>query len=419
MYACQDSPFAALSAFLILFAAVCPISQSATYVPVAGLIIASLFAWAGRNALVRCLEQAKVPLTILLVQVLWQFATRMINGKPLIISPVEKALNLLPIFFLWALPYDKQSKVYAARKAIFTLLAVSLLIVLLGIFQKTTGIALPLPRQPMRDGAFYGFFDHYIHAGSFFSAVAVFSLCLLLFWKTTVMTRVGLGVVFVILVTGTVLSFTRTYYIALVITILLILIRKSLRTAALGTGLIAVAAALVFSLSPLIRDRALSIFDLKVHQSNVERLHIFKVARGMVVENPIAGVGYREWSNALTGYTSRYGEGWNFTPAISTHAHNVYMMVAAETGLVGLMLFGIFWLYLFWKLLHTHEPRESFQGAVSIGAAAALFLMFVGGLFDDNLEKTLNLFLMIFFISIAFFLRETDCDKNSGTVKCR
>jgi O-antigen ligase len=66
----------------------------------------------------------------------------------------------------------------------------------------------------------------------------------------------------------------------------------------------------------------------------------------MIRANPVAGIGYRQWGEKVSGYSGRYSSEWKFTDASLHHAHNVYLHTAAETGLVGLLLFLAFWLSL-------------------------------------------------------------------------
>ena len=402
-----------LSVSLLFYAFVCPISHSLTYFSIVFITILTGYIWLKEEGSSPLKYSIKTLVIIWVLLAVWQIVTLLINSKEVTFSPILKAFNILPVFLLAGLPCDNNWKKDTARHALFTLLIVTSLVVILGLIQKASGIIYPLPKQPFHDGMLFGFFGYYIYMGGFCSTLAVFTLSLILFWRASPNTKIGVSCLFFILVAGTLFSMSRTYYISLLVTIVFLLVKKSWKATAIGLLCIIMISLITFTLSPSIRDRAFSISDVKNHPSNVERIYLLKIAIDIIHDYPVAGVGFKQWGNAASSYKERYTENWTFTPAYRAHAHNEYLNIAAETGLIGLFLFVFFWFYLFYVLLKQAKKHagDSFIKAVSLGASFALVNMLLGGLFEENFGKLPNIFSIAFLISLALFL---DKEKKEG-----
>lgn len=395
-----------LSISLFLYALACPISTSATYFPLFAAVISALFIWSNMQNRFLFLNQTKGLFILLLLLVVWQCITIFLNRNEVILAPIERSLKLLPIFMLSGLPCDENWKQNIAKNAVLLLFFVTSFIVLLGIYQDIAGIFYTFPLQPFSGGRLIGFFKHHIPAGGFFSVLTMLSASLLLFWRTSVRMQIILGMLFFILLSGTLLSLSRTYFISLLITFPLLLFRKSLKIAALGMIALFLFISITLVSLPSIRNRAFSIFDLKYNPSNIERLYLWKVARDMIQEHPVSGIGYKQWHKKVSEYSSKYSEEWTFSPASLYHAHNVYLHVTAETGLVGLFFFLTFWLYLLYLTFHNASiySNNSFVMALNLGTSYALINLLIGGLFDENFGVHPTIFLMSFIISLSFFV---------------
>ncbi|MBI4498381.1 MAG: O-antigen ligase family protein [Chloroflexi bacterium] len=117
--------------------------------------------------------------------------------------------------------------------------------------------------------------------------------------------------------------------------------------------------------------RYLSVFDARqavVTPENyaiVERMAIWQAAAAMVADAPLLGVGSGTFDLAYRTYALR---GWPTPPG---HAHNAYLTVLAETGIVGALAHGLVLLGLF-LLLGTALRRFKREGAPSDGYPLAL-----------------------------------------------
>lgn len=410
-----------LSVSLLLYALVCPISRSANYFPLASLSLFALYLRVKGNDSFPVSNSLMRLAGIWLSLVVWRCVTIFVNGGGISFSPILKTFNILPLFLLYRLPCEEGWKRERAVNALFVLLSVAALTVILGLFQKVTDIAYPLPVQPFTDGKLEGFLGGHIHAGGFYSVLAIVSLCLILFWRTSNRSKMILAGLLLVLTTGVMFSLSRTYYISLLVTLPFIFVRKNLKATVIGVVLMLSLIWTVLSFSPTIKDRALSIVDVKKNPSNVERIYLWKVARDIILDKPVTGIGFKRWGNNLYVYEGRYAGEWEFSPAAFHHAHNVYLSVAAETGVVGLALFLGFWLYLLYLMfwMAGDVSRDGFDTALARGTSFGLLNLLIGGMFEENFGSTaVNLFLISFLISLTFFVSNTGMKGNMKSLTC-
>lgn len=94
----------------------------------------------------------------------------------------------------------------------------------------------------------------------------------------------------------------------------------------------------VFYVNPYLNVRVKSIFDPHM-QSNSERILMWKSAFQMIKDHPVFGVG-------LSQYKDKYQNEYILPEARErelAHPHNIFFMIAAEAGLVGLI--GLIWMF--------------------------------------------------------------------------
>ncbi|MDA3798871.1 MAG: O-antigen ligase family protein [Kiritimatiellae bacterium] len=121
-------------------------------------------------------------------------------------------------------------------------------------------------------------------------------------------------------------------------------------------AIVAISAIVFFTNKDLVKtttDRVTSIFD-KTQGSNRGRLCIWKRAVEVFKENPINGVGYKRFNKDHIDLKNKEYE-WAFW-----HAHNEFLCMLAETGIVGIITWLIFKISLLWLLI---KNRKSIIGA--------------------------------------------------------
>ena len=393
---------------LLLYVLFLPTSKSALYFPLAGIVILALSRVLKNRESLYFPAFLKKFIILGTVLVCWQTITLIINGTPLetLGDPLRRMVYLFPLFCLPLLVHNAETDTAITRRTVGLLFIAVALIILLGIIQMGSEIIYPFPKQPYDDDSLIGFFPHHIDAGGYFCVLAILSLCLLLFWRKSKGITVLLLLFYFLFMTGVFLSLSRTYYIALFIMVPAVFIKGNRKIAIIGLSAAIVFAIAVLILFPNIRARAFSIADLKKNKSNLERIYIWKTSGEIIKDHPIVGIGFRQWRERFNDYSGKYSADWNFSNAALHHAHNLYLTVAAETGIVGLCLFLVFWAYITiktWSCTRS-SSKGCFENALALGVFFGLVTLFIGGFFEDNLGKWINLSLISLLSGLVFFL---------------
>lgn len=118
----------------------------------------------------------------------------------------------------------------------------------------------------------------------------------------------------------------------------------------IGIAAVAVLAIVVWKLTPpVLQQRYLTTATYaeggKLDDSNELRLRIWKAGWRMFQDHPLLGVGLGQFRTAYgTEYSGEIHGGW-------MNPHNLLLQVACETGIFGLVVFGVF----IWKILATNR----------------------------------------------------------------
>lgn len=148
----------------------------------------------------------------------------------------------------------------------------------------------------------------------------------------------------------------------------------------------------------------------RVTKNNVvgadEKAESFEDSRGwiwgnsmtMFRANPVGGVGMGAFDTAYPKY-SRDNDG--LARAVD-RAHNDYLQVLTDTGLIGGAIALWFILTIFWVVGRSLRSREPLQSGLAIGCGAAIFSMLIHSVFDFNLQipSTSLLFLILTAVSV-------------------
>lgn len=264
---------------------------------------------------------------------------------------------------------------------------------------------------------FFGFHRSHPAAGAFFLLPTLLSLTLSLFWRTNLRARLALLGIFALSFWAIVFTKTRAAYVAFAVAFLLILVwygSKKIKglwawNSAPARPLLAVV--LIILVVPFLVPGGLARMGIvpsrpevltKPSLTQTERLPSHSLATDTVADRflywsvafrmfhaqPLVGVGLGRFT---TLFSAEYG---NRVRAPSPypeayHAHNSYLQILAELGVVGLLLFGFFWTVTLKALLsRLQDPgRGSFEGAFILGVILSIVAEFVIGIFDDNLRS--------------------------------
>lgn len=125
--------------------------------------------------------------------------------------------------------------------------------------------------------------------------------------------------------------------------------------------------------------------------ATVERLAHWQAAREMWRDHPWLGVGFGNYAAVYPAYAV----GRWLDPL--GHAHNYLLNLGAETGLVGITAYLIFWIFTFVVLWAFVRRRDGFDRAVAIGVLGIMVHLQVHNFFD-------NLYVQGMYLHIALVL---------------
>lgn len=186
----------------------------------------------------------------------------------------------------------------------------------------------------------------------------------------------------VVMLASIVLSTARGAWIALLGGVLVLALVGGRRWAVRLVPAAIVVAGLTFAISPHLRAQTESMLTLE--GPNAGRVAIYRANLDIVREHPVLGFGFGRYRPHAKPYYEPY-------PAADrkSHAHNNFLHMAAEAGLVGLAAFALLYamiLRLGWEAVQA--TRGSAAASTAAGAWLGIVAFLLGGLtqynFGDN-----------------------------------
>jgi len=204
------------------------------------------------------------------------------------------------------------------------------------------------------------------------------------------------------------MSWSRGAWIGFVAAVVAVSVVRSRRAAAIFAALVAVGAVVLIlgsfqllpgSLTQRLTDflpylRPFDVREVEVTDANfavVERMAHWQAGWQMWSEHPWRGVGVGNYEPIYPAY---YIPPWKEPLG---HAHNYYLNVAAETGLIGLLAYLILWGAAFWQAAQAIRRTSGWERGVAIGVLGMLTHLSVHNFFD-------NLFVHNMYAHIAILL---------------
>jgi len=341
---------------------------------------------------VRCWQTQKVPTTPLDGPLFVFFGAVLLStvSCPEVLNSLAgyRKLWLVGAFFVTATLTEKPRDVERCVK----LLVISASVVAAyGIVQHYAGIDLNKQlrgKPPSLDPFWFGRDEGWRTKGFHPSGITfAHSLLLPLAFATAWLSCAGLGLRqrlllvlgWGLMVFALLFSLTRGVWLAYLVVLLLLGVIRGGKTLAGVTVGAVVLGILLFTAGVGVRERLRSSFDL-VH--NLPRSQIWQANIDMIKERPLFGWGYGNYRTFRDPFYERHPEA-NHTG----HAHNTFLQVAVDNGLIGLAAF----LYLFWSLLRlgweTYQRLSSEDEplrSLILGAFLSIVGFLVGGVTQHN-----------------------------------
>ncbi len=138
----------------------------------------------------------------------------------------------------------------------------------------------------------------------------------------------------------------------------------------------------------------------------IERLAHWQAALEMFRYNPWTGVGFGCYEPAYRNFALI---NW---PIALGHAHNYYLNVAAETGLVGLAAYLLLWGAVFWQTWRVTRRAEGLPRGVAIGLLGAWTHLSVHHFLDNLYVNNVHLHIGVLLGLLAWVARPCSTDQS-------
>jgi O-antigen ligase len=136
------------------------------------------------------------------------------------------------------------------------------------------------------------------------------------------------------------------------------------------------------------------------------RTHFWSVTADIIKHHPILGAGLGAYSVLYPRYDSRNGL------FRLEQAHNDYLQVLADGGIVGAAMGLFFIALLFREGFARRETRDDFRRGVTTGALAGCFAVLVHSFFDFTLHTTSNT--LLFLVIAALATMDSRIERDEG-----
>ncbi len=126
------------------------------------------------------------------------------------------------------------------------------------------------------------------------------------------------------------------------------------------------------------------------------RSHFWDVALRIFFDNPILGAGFDTFAVAFSKYDT-----WNGFFRVE-QAHNDYLQMLADAGVLGFACIGAF-IFLFFKrgLAVINNSTDTFRKSVAVGSMAGCFGILIHSFFDFPLRTQSNTFFFLLLVGLA------------------
>lgn len=189
-------------------------------------------------------------------------------------------------------------------------------------------------------------------------------------------------------------------------------VRGAVVRAALGLGLVI---ALFVGVLMFGGEQALNRFVGTVNSDDptTGRAHFWSVTLAIIKQHPFVGTGLGSFSVIYTRYDSRNGL------LRVEQAHNDYLQVLSDAGVIGAAL-GLFFVVALFRLgFARRETGDVFRRGIATGALAGCFAVLVHSFFDFTLHTTSNALLFLIVCALATLNGRVEQSSRSRTRRRR
>ncbi|MCX5712226.1 MAG: O-antigen ligase family protein, partial [Candidatus Omnitrophica bacterium] len=215
-----------------------------------------------------------------------------------------------------------------------------------------------------------------------------------------------------IALTGAYLTFSRGTGLGIYLSFLFLCIAN--RRKILTSLLIAVLLIFPFVMPNNIKQWAKEVnYNPLVFMCNQDRISIYNNTINMIKHHPFIGVGVNTFSRNYGKYKLASAEKYMHTED-TIYAHNIYLQMAGETGLLGLGAFLIFLIVVFKIGLNTwRKLNDKYLQIICISLLACMISFLINGLTETSLYYARVAMIFWFLIGMSLSLvKFTDATEN-------
>jgi putative inorganic carbon (HCO3(-)) transporter len=141
----------------------------------------------------------------------------------------------------------------------------------------------------------------------------------------------------------------------------------------------------------------------------IERMAHWQAALEMFRADLWTGVGFGCYEPAYSRFAL---VNW---PIALGHAHNIYLNLAAETGLVGLVAYLLLWGAVFWQTWRATRRAKGLLRGIAIGLLGTWTHLGVHHLFDNLYVNNVHLHIGVLLGLLAFVVHRTGLQNDNGS----
>lgn len=160
---------------------------------------------------------------------------------------------------------------------------------------------------------------------------------------------------------------------------------------------------LLTSMFPIVSERIATIFAFREHSSNSYRLNVWTSCLKILRDNWLIGVG-----PGNSTFRQVYGL-YMISGFDALASYNIFLEIALETGIMGLIIFSLIFLTSFLKL---HYMFWNKGNIFSLGIALSLIILLTHGMVDTVFFRP-QVFIPFWFLLASIDKLDTEISKNS------
>ncbi len=304
--------------------------------------------------------------------------------------------GILLFYFAQVFLNKKQIKII-----LLAMIASAFLLGIDGIYQSVTGMdflrSRPLKTADSGDLAITGTFHHY---NGFASFLGVLIFVTIGFWGYVkkLWQKLPLFLIFLLLSVNVILTFSRGAWISLLITSLFLIIFINDKRTKIFFLLFLIGFICIILGIPSLRER---FFTIAKKGGDANRFKIWKVALTIFKESPLLGRGLGSFMKRLPEYININAQ----------YAHNCYLQILAETGLLGFISF----MWFLGEIVHKgfRNLKQKYD-SLFFGLFFGLLVFLIHSFFDTQLF-TLRLSILFWLLAsfVTIYISQPSYKKES------